>query len=331
MVVFALNEINQEFYVTLEEIMDEIPFKVVLMPGNPKEFKVYSYYINRLGLELISSTEHFSNKRILLLGESERFFLSTLSKDEFRKSLNTILALQPPLLIISRSITPSKVLIEVASEHKVPILSTELAAPDITDILAPFLNVKLAPRITRAGGLMNVHGEGIFIVGESGVGKSETAIELLKRGHKLVADDLVEIRKIQKSKLMGSAPKNVRHFVEMRGVGIINARKVFGIGSIKLSENIDMVVNLEKWDDNKPYNRIGIEYVTTEILGVRVPYITVPVCPGRNLAVIIEVAAMANRQRKMGYSAARELFSGMGMEFPDTLQEEKVEKCIWDI
>ena len=166
-------------------------------------------------------------------------------------------------------------------------------------------------------------------MGESGVGKSETAIELLKRGHKLVSDDLVEIRKISKNSLIGSAPENIRHFIEVRGIGIINARRIFGIGAVKLSEKIDMVINLEAWKNNKIYNRMGTTVQYTEILDIKVPFITIPVRPGRNLAIIIEVAAMNNRQRKMGYNAARELFITLGMEYPGSSPE--IEKCIWDI
>ena len=322
---------NQDFFVTLEDLIRELSFEVALMPAEPKTVKIASRNINRMGLELIGPIEHFDNKRIMIMGESENYFLSTMTKDEIYKSLEAILSLKPPLLIISYGIKPTKEIIDVASKYCIPVLTSKDSAADVTAELTPFLNVHLAPRITRSGGLMNVHGEGILLVGKSGVGKSETAVELLKRGHKLVADDLVEIRKIPKNNLVGSAPENIRHFIEVRGIGIINARRIFGIGAVKLTETIDMVVNLEIWDDTKDYDRMGAEYKYTEILGVKVPYINIPVCPGRNLAVIIEVAAMNNRQRKMGYNAARELFINLGMEYPSTIESDKVEKCIWDI
>ncbi len=300
------------------------------MPEDPQNIKITSCDINRLGLELIGPISHFDNRRIIIMGESESYFLSTLSSDEIYRSVEAILSLQPPLLIISYGIEPIKEIIAVATKYKVPILTSKDTAAEVTAELTPFLNLYLAPRITRSGGLLNVHGEGIFIVGESGIGKSETAIELLKRGHKLISDDLVEIRKIPKNTLIGAAPENTRHFIEVRGIGIINARRIFGIGAVKLTETIDMVVNLEAWKDGKDYDRMGAESRYTEILGVKVPFINVPVKPGRNLAVIIEVAAMNNRQRKLGYNAARELFINLGMEYPKP-EDHKIEKCIWDI
>ena len=177
-----------------------------------------------------------------------------------------------------------------------------------------YVNVELAPRITRHGVLVEVYGEGIFLVGDSGVGKSETAIELIKRGHRLIADDAVEIRRVSAKSLVGTSPENIRHFIELRGIGIINARRIFGMGAVKVTEKIDMVISLEQWDSSKNYDRMGLENDYTEILGIRVPILTIPVKPGRNLAVIIEVAAMNNRQKKMGYNAAQELLSSLGLD-----------------
>ena len=192
------------------------------------------------------------------------------------------------------------------------------------------LNVELAPRITRHGVLVEVYGEGILLVGDSGVGKSETAIELIKRGHRLIADDAVEIRRVSNKSLVGRAPENIRHFIELRGVGIINARRIFGMGAVKLTEKIDMCVNMELWDATKVYDRMGIDSEYTEILGIRVPVMTIPVKPGRNLAVIIEVAAMNNRQKKMGYNAAQELLSSLGMDIND-LQGDEIRKDLENI
>lgn len=318
------------FYITVDDIIRELSFGVALMPKDPKTVKITSRDINRMGLELIGPLEHFDNKRVMIMGESENYFLSTLSSEEVYKSVEAILSLLPPLLIVTYGIEPRKEILEVAQKYKIPILTSKETAAEVTGELSPFLNIHLAPRITRSGGLLNVHGEGILIVGESGVGKSETAIELLKRGHKLIADDLVEIRKIPKNTLIGSAPENIRHFIEVRGIGIINARRIFGIGAVKLNETIDMVVSLENWKDEKDYDRMGAEYRYTQILGVKVPFISIPVRPGRNLAIIIEVAAMNNRQRKLGYNAARELFINLGMEYPKS-ENPKLEKCIWDI
>ena len=185
-----------------------------------------------------------------------------------------------------------------------------------------YLNVELAPRITRHGVLVEVYGEGVLLTGDSGVGKSETAIELMKRGHRLIADDAVEIRKISSDTLVGSSPENIRHFVELRGIGIINARRIFGMGSVKVTEKIDMVITLENWDKSKVYDRMGIDNDYTEILDVEVPILTIPVKPGRNLAIIIEVAAMNNRQKKMGYNAAQELLDNLGLQM-DTKDKVK--------
>lgn len=322
--------VSSEFYITVADIVRELSFKVALMPKDPKTVKIVSRDINRMGLELIGPLEHFDNKRVMIMGESESYFLSTLTPEEVYKSVEAILSLLPPLLIISYGIKPIQEILDVAQKYGIAVLTSDETAAEVTAKLTPFLNIHLAPRMTRSGGLLNVHGEGILIVGESGVGKSETAIELLKRGHKLIADDLVEIRKIPKNTLIGSAPENIRHFIEVRGIGIINARRIFGIGAVKLNETIDMVVNLETWKDEKDYDRMGAEYVYTEILGVKVPFINIPVRPGRNLAIIIEVAAMNNRQRKLGYNAARELFISLGMEYPK-IENPKIEKCIWDI
>lgn len=322
--------LDHKFHVTLADIVRELSFDVALMPNDPNKINIYSQDINRLGLELIGPITHFDNERIIIMGESENYFLSTLSSEEIYKSMEALLSLKPPLLIITNDIKPLKEIIEVATKYEIPILTSRDTAAEVTGELTPFLSLHLAQRITRSGGLLNVHGEGILLVGESGVGKSETAIELLKRGHKLIADDLVEIRKIPKNTLVGSAPDNIRHFIEVRGIGIINARRIFGIGAVKLSETIDMVVNLETWNDKKDYDRMGSEAIYTDILGVKIPYINVPVKPGRNLAVIIEVAAMNNRQRKMGYNAARELFINLGMEYSKP-SDNKIEKCLWDL
>ena len=187
------------------------------------------------------------------------------------------------------------------------------------------LATELAPRVTRHGVLVEVYGEGILLLGESGVGKSETAVELVKRGHRLIADDAVEIRRVSNRTLVGTSPENIRHFIELRGIGIINARRIFGMGAVKLSEKIDMCINMEIWDATKVYDRMGIDSEYTEILGIRVPVMTIPVKPGRNLAVIIEVAAMNNRQKKMGYNAAQELLSSLGMDI-SVLQSDDIKR-----
>ncbi|MBQ8108483.1 MAG: HPr(Ser) kinase/phosphatase, partial [Ruminococcus sp.] len=211
---------------------------------------------------------------------------------------------------------------EIAAKYGVPIARTSDSTTAFIASLIGYLNVELAPRITRHGVLIEVYGEGILIVGESGVGKSETAIELVKRGHRLVADDAVEIRKTSSRTLVGQSPDNIRHFLELRGIGIINTRRLFGMGAVKISEKIDLVVQLEPWDSKKIYDRMGVDNEYTSILGIKIPSLTIPIKPGRNLAVILEVAAMNNRHKKMGYNAAAELLANLGLEM-DTKESVK--------
>jgi HPr kinase/phosphorylase len=215
----------------------------------------------------------------------------------------------------------------LAEQYQVPLLRTGDSTSSFLSGLISFLNVELAPRITRHGVLVEVYGEGILLLGESGVGKSETAIELVKRGHRLVADDAVEIKKVSNKTLVGSSPENIRHFIELRGVGIVNARRIFGMGSVKVTEKLDMVIQLEVWDNVKLYDRMGIDNEYKNILGINIPSLTIPVKPGRNLAIIIEVAAMNNRQKKMGYNAAQELLEKLGMS--EHIKGE--EEVNWDL
>jgi len=219
-----------------------------------------------------------------------------------------------PAIIITRELPEFAEMKELAEEYEVPLLRSKESTSNFIAGLIAYLNLTLAPRITRHGVLIEIYGEGVFITGESGVGKSETAIELVKRGHRLVADDAVEIRKVSNISLVGSSPDNIRHFLELRGIGIINARRLFGIGAVKMTEKIDLVVELEQWSSEKVYDRMGVDTEFMNILGVKIPCLTIPVKPGRNLAVILEVAAMNNRQKKMGYNAARELLNRLGME-----------------
>ena len=203
---------------------------------------------------------------------------------------------------------------EMARQHQVPVFLTDDTTSSVVSALVSLLNVELAPRVTRHGVLVEVYGEGIFIVGDSGVGKSETAIELVKRGHRLIADDAVEIRRVSAKTLVGSSPANIRHFSEIRGIGIINVANLFGMGAVKPTERIDFIVNLEEWDDTKSYDRMGLNRECTEILGLKIPVLTIPVRQGRNLAVIIEVAAMNNRQKASGNDAALELMKNLGLD-----------------
>ncbi len=308
---------EKKFSVTLSKIIAELDLDIAYMPNNPDEIQIYTKDITRPGLELTGYLDFFDTSRIILFGNTENSYLNRFSSEQRLHVIDRIFALQPPAIIISRNIIPYGELMSAAEKYKIPVLRSSEATSSLSASLFTFMNSELAPRVTRHGVLVEVYGEGLLIVGDSGVGKSETAIELIKRGHRLIADDAVEIRRISEKSLIGSAPENIRHFIELRGIGIINARRIFGMGSVKLTEKIDMVINLEIWDNKKVYDRMGMSNEMTEILGNKVPILTIPVKPGRNLAVIIEVAAMNNRQRKMGYNAARELFTLLGLEYPE--------------
>lgn len=301
------------FRVSLESIIKELELTTSYMPDDPKNIMIESKNTARLGLELTGFFDYFDNTRILILGKTENAYLSQLNQDKRKIILDKVFSLSPPAVIITQNIEPYKELMWAAKRHGTPVLRSKDKTANVIATVVSFLDVHLAERLTRHGVLMEVYGHGVFIIGDSGVGKSETAIELIKRGHRLVADDAVQIRKISDKSLMGSSPKNIRHFIELRGIGIINARRIFGMGSVKVTQEIDMVIKLEIWDNNKVYDRIGVDNEYTEILGVKVPIVTIPVKPGRNLAVIIEVAAMNNRQKKMGYNAAQELLESIGM------------------
>ena len=319
-----------EFSVPLSEIVDRLGLDKVYVSENYEETKISSIEINRPGLELTGYFEFFDNKRIQILGNTEFSYLGRFGSEAQRMVIDSIFSFGPPAVIICRQIEPTNVILESAKLHKVSIFRTDENTSDLTARLVQFLNRELAPRITRHGVLVEVYGEGCLLIGDSGIGKSETAIELIKRGHRLVADDAVEILRTSVNTIIGQSPQNIRHFIELRGIGIINARQLFGMGAIKTSEKIDMVVNLELWDNTKVYDRMGLDNEYMEILGVEVPTMTIPVKPGRNLAVIIEVAAMNNRQKKMGYNAAKDLLKSLGMDLAAMPESPKVVIDKWE-
>ena len=308
---------SQTFTVPLSSVMKELGLETIYMPENGENILISSKDVNRPGVEFTGFLDFYDNKRILVVGHTENAFLGRYSQEERERALEGLISRKPPAIIICRSLKPYPEMMEAAKRHGVALLGTADTTSSLVAALVSYMNVELAPRVTRHGVLVEVYGEGILLVGDSGVGKSETAIELIKRGHRLIADDAVEIRRVSKKSLVGTAPENIRHFIELRGIGIINARRIFGMGAVKLTEKIDMVINLEIWDKTKVYDRMGMENEYTEILGLRVPVLTIPVKPGRNLAVIIEGAAMNNRQKKMGYNAAKELLQNLGMTYND--------------
>ena len=306
-----------KFSVSMSKLVSNFNLELIYKPEGQDEILIYSADVNRPGLELAGYMDYFDGSRIQIMGKIEISYLEKMDKEQRAKALDAFLSRRPPVLIISRSLDIPEEVMEAAKKYEVAIYRTSDGTSEFMSGLISLLSVELAPRITRHGVLVEVYGEGILLLGESGIGKSETAIELVKRGHRLIADDAVEIRRVSKRTLVGSSPENIRHFLEMRGVGIINARRLFGMGAVKMTEKIDTVINLEVWDQNKVYDRMGMENTYTEILGIQVPALTIPVKPGRNLAIIIEVAAMNNRQKKMGYNAAEELLARLGMTTDD--------------
>ncbi len=304
---------DEKYFVTLDKIIENHNLEIVYVPKAPSQIEIETNEVNRPGIVLTGYTDYFDPKRIQILGWTELGFLQNMSPVEKSKALSYWLGLKPAAAVVTRGLEIPEYFVSACEAYGVPLLKTNEETSTFLASLIGFLNRELAPRITRHGVLVEVYGEGILIVGESGAGKSETAIELIKRGHRLIADDAVEIRRVSDRVLEGTSPSNIRHFVELRGIGVINARRIFGMGAVKPQEKIDMVIQLEDWDATKAYDRLGLDNIFTRILGVKVPVITVPITPGRNLAVIVETAAMNNRQKKMGYNGAKELMSSLGM------------------
>ncbi len=317
---------DTKYSVSLSKIIDAHGFEVVYAPEDLKNRTVISPDVNRPSLVFMGFEKYFDAHRLQFIGAQELDFITHFSEDEIDSKVKTFLSLKPVAVILTRGLEFPDSFLKYAKEFDVPLLGTKDATSDIMSSIISYLNVELAPRITRHGVFVEVHGEGVLILGESGVGKSETALELIKRGHRLIADDAVDIRRTSSRTLVGSAPDNIRHFIELRGVGIINARRIFGVGAVKLTERIDMVIQLEPWEEGKTYERLGLECEYTDILGIKVPISVVPVQPGRNLSIIIEAAAMNNRQRKMGYNAARQLLHNLGM---DEISPDEKELDIW--
>lgn len=311
-----------KYSVTLDRIIKEFDYEQLYLPAPAKELSVTSPDVNRPGLILAGRDDYFDPERAQFLGLSEIEFLKTLDAEKQKESLTKLCSKKPPFILVTRNLEPPKCTFELVEKHKIPLLRTGDSTSSSMSALINFLGTELADRITRHGVLVEVYGEGVLIIGDSGVGKSETAVELIKRGHRLIADDAVEIRRINSKTLVGSAPDNIRHFIELRGIGIINARRIFGMGAVKLSEKINMVIQLEPWSSEKVYDRMGLDNEYINIMNVKVPLTVVPVKPGRNLAIIIEVAAMNNRQKKMGYNAANELLHQLGIQDEEPAEDE---------
>ena len=262
--------------------------------------------VNRPGLQFHDFYDYFDPRRLQVIGKAEVTYLKSLTEEQRRKCFDDLFLYDIPALVISRGLDCFPECLESAVEHEKTILRTEETTVDFTSHAIEYLNRALAPCVTRHGVLLDIYGEGVMITGDSGVGKSETAIELIMRGHRLVADDAVELRRIS-NQLIGTAPEVIRHYIELRGIGVIDVRQLFGMRTVKTESQLDLIVHLEPWDQIKFYDRLGIEDHFTEIMDVKVPIVTIPVRPGRNLASIVEVAALNNRHRRYGYNAAQEL------------------------
>ena len=295
-----------EYSVSLAKIIKELSLEVMYTPTDPEEIMVKSTDVNRPGLPLAGFYDHYDPARIQIVGKVEYLYLKQLSKEERSARLEAFFASRPVAVVLTHGLLYADDSLTYAEKYGVPALATGSITTAFMAALIAYLNVQLAPRITRHGVLVEVYGEGVLLLGESGVGKSEAAIELVKRGHRLIADDAVEIKRVSAKSLVGEAPEVIRHYVELRGIGVVDVRRIFGMGAVKQTEKIDLVLELEEWEEGKMYDRLGLDGETINILGIEVPSILIPVRPGRNLAVIIEIAAMNNRQKKMGYDTAKE-------------------------
>lgn len=310
------------YSVKLSTLVDEFKLEILRGCSGHEDTPIVIEDVNRPGLQLTGFFDHFDPKRIELLGLVEHTYLAGISPEARREAFEKLFNYPIPALIITRSLEPYPECMEMAEKYDRTILRTSETTSTFMSALIGFLSASLAPRITRHGVLLEIYGEGVLLLGESGVGKSETAIELVKRGHRLIADDAVEIKRTENKRLLGTAPALIRHYIELRGIGVVDVRQLFGMGAIKEQQEIDLIINLEQWRNDKVYDRLGVESLYTSVLDVQIPTLTVPVQPGRNLAVIIEVAAMNNRHKKMGYNAALEFTQQINEHFDQALNQQ---------
>ena len=304
----------------LSDLVEEFNMEILTKAPNYTTQTVTISDVNRPAVQLVGFYKYFEPMRLQILGKAEMVFLQAMMQEKRRAVLESLLRCEIPALIIARNMEVFPELIELAEKHGRTLLRIDKTTVDATSEIIDYLNKKLAPQITRHGVLMNINGQGVLLLGDSGIGKSETAIELLKRGHRLVADDAVEIRRVSTS-LYGTAPEIIQHYMEIRGVGVVDVQQLFGMGAVQFDTEIDLVIQLEQWQDGKFYDRLGLGEETYEMLGVKLPYMTIPVRPGRNLAGIVEIATMKNRQMKYGYNPARDFVSRLDQHY-DALNEE---------
>lgn len=298
---------EHKYSVELSKIIKEFNLEVIHESEGMADVMVRNNELNRPSLQLAGFFDYFDNTRVQIIGRVETSYLEQMTLEEKEEALEKLFKRDIPCVIVTRGIEVHPIMLDLAKKYNIPLLRTDVATSRFISALIAFLNIELAPRMTTHGVLVEVYGEGVLLLGDSGVGKSETAVELVKRGHRLVADDAVELKRVSDKSILGSAPDIIRHFIEIRGIGIIDVKNVFGIGAVKNTEKIDLIINLEIWQDKKQYDRLGLTTEYTELLGINIPSLTIPVKPGRNLAVVIEVAAINHRQKRMGYNAAEAL------------------------
>ena len=296
-----------KYSVSLKTIVEEHELKPLHLSKNFETMKVTTADLNRPAMQLTGFYNYFDPKRIQIMGRVESTYLDTLSDEQRRETFERFMQYDITALILCHGVKPFPECLEMAEKYDRNLFITAEDTSMLQADLISSLKKYLAPRITTHGVLVEIYGEGVLLMGDSGIGKSETALELIKRGHRLIADDAVEIKRISRTQLTGSAPNIIRHYMELRGIGVINVRHIYGVGAVKLDTNIDLVVHMENWEPGKMYDRLGVVNETTEFMGVCIPKVTIPISPGRNLAVIMELAAMNNRQKKLGYNAAETL------------------------
>lgn len=313
--------LTDSYSVPLSQLVDEFNLEIIYRATDYEKRKIFVEDVNRPGLQLAGFYEHFEPVRMQVIGLVETTYLKDLTSEQRYEAFDKLFSYNIPAFIIARNLEALPECLEMAEKHNTTVLRTAETTSFIVSTLIATLKVYLAPRITRHGVLVEVYGEGLLLLGESGVGKSEAAIELVKRGHRLIADDAVEIKKVTAQSLLGTAPELIRHYIELRGIGVINVRRLFGMGAVKQSAYIDLIINIEQWKDDMMYDRLGLENQYSNILGVKIPSLTIPVKPGRNLAVIIEVAAMNNRQKKLGYNAAEEFTEQINKHFDEAMSK----------
>ena len=311
----------EKYSVPLTTLVKEFGLQVTYAATDYQKIKLTVEDVARPGLQLAGYFDHFEPMRLQVMGNVEISYLGKLSVEERLIIYDPLFSFKVPAVLIARDLPMSDECLTMARKHNVTILRSNEPTSTIVSSIVAYLKAAQAPRITRHGVLMEVYGEGILLVGESGIGKSEAAVELLKRGHRLIADDAVEIKKISSSALVGTAPELIRNYIELRGIGIINVAKLFGIGAVKQENEINLVVNIVHWNTKENYDSLGLEEQHMELLGVKIPMYTIPITPGRNLAVILEVAAMNNRQKKMGYNAALEFTENINKHFSQNMNQ----------